>query len=200
MTTELPDQLLAVPDHTGATLDLRLARGNPLRRLLVVSKGRLEITLAAHGAPPDDLAGWTVRRSPVRGQRITGCPRCAFRDVIALRRMAVGSRLVRPPQQGGHGLDQPALVAVCPGSAVATRKRAHGPATSVGARVLAANRSRTSCGAPASANCCSRARQRSETSCSPPSSSRPASSIETDRGERIGKRGWPMTHIGSDGC
>jgi hypothetical protein len=59
---EFLDQLFTGAQNAFAALYLRLTRGNPRRRLLVGSKGRLDVTLLAHGAPPDEhLAGRTLR-------------------------------------------------------------------------------------------------------------------------------------------
>lgn len=49
---ELLDELLVRAYDSIAALDLRLARGNPLRRLLIGSKGRQGLELVAHDAPP----------------------------------------------------------------------------------------------------------------------------------------------------
>ena len=57
-------QIHSVNPTTGATLatfDLRLARGNPRRRLLVGSKGRLGVVVAVHDGPPS-IAEQAVER------------------------------------------------------------------------------------------------------------------------------------------
>jgi hypothetical protein len=48
VSAELFDQLSVDADDTIAAFDLGLARGNPLRRLLVGSKGRFGVELAVH--------------------------------------------------------------------------------------------------------------------------------------------------------
>jgi hypothetical protein len=49
---EFLDKLGVQADDTFATLDVSLARGNPRRRLLVDSKGRVGVVVAVHGCPP----------------------------------------------------------------------------------------------------------------------------------------------------
>jgi hypothetical protein len=51
VATQLLDEFGVHADHPVAALDPRLARGNPLRRLLVGSKGRLGVAVPLH----DDL-------------------------------------------------------------------------------------------------------------------------------------------------
>jgi hypothetical protein len=48
VAAELLDEFLAGADHPVAAFDLGLARGNPRRRLLIGSKGRLGVTVAVH--------------------------------------------------------------------------------------------------------------------------------------------------------
>jgi hypothetical protein len=47
-SAELFDQLGVDADRPVAAFDLSLARGNPLRRLLIGSKGRLGVVFAVH--------------------------------------------------------------------------------------------------------------------------------------------------------
>lgn len=49
VAAELLDQLGVRADDAVAALDPGLARGNPLRRLLVGSKGRLGVEVLVHG-------------------------------------------------------------------------------------------------------------------------------------------------------
>ena len=48
LAAELFDEFGIDTDEPVPALDLRLARGNPLRRLLVGSKGRLDVVVAVH--------------------------------------------------------------------------------------------------------------------------------------------------------
>ena len=52
IAAEFLDQLGVDPDDAIAALDAGLARGNPRRRLLVGSKGRLGVTIAVHLLSP----------------------------------------------------------------------------------------------------------------------------------------------------
>jgi hypothetical protein len=52
VSAEFLDQFGIDADDAVAALDLGLARGNPLRRLLVGSKGRLGVVVAVHGCLP----------------------------------------------------------------------------------------------------------------------------------------------------
>lgn len=52
VAAELLDKFCIDADDSLATFDLRLARGNPRRRLLVGSKGRLAVVVAVHDGPP----------------------------------------------------------------------------------------------------------------------------------------------------
>ena len=54
---ELLDELGVFANDAGAALHVGLARGNPLRRLLVGSKGRLGVTVARHGGLLGDGCG-----------------------------------------------------------------------------------------------------------------------------------------------
>jgi hypothetical protein len=49
LTAKLLDEFGVLVDDASATFDMRLARGNPRRRLLIRSKGRLSIVVAVHG-------------------------------------------------------------------------------------------------------------------------------------------------------
>jgi hypothetical protein len=52
IAAEFLDQLSVDTDDAITALDAGLARGNPLRRLLVGSKGRLGVAIAVHLLPP----------------------------------------------------------------------------------------------------------------------------------------------------
>lgn len=52
VTVELLDEFGVLTDDAIAALDLRLARGNPRRRLLMGSTGRLGVVVAVHDEPP----------------------------------------------------------------------------------------------------------------------------------------------------
>ena len=52
VAAKLLDELSVDSDDASAALDLGLAGGNPRRRLLVGSKGRLGVVIAVHGRPP----------------------------------------------------------------------------------------------------------------------------------------------------
>jgi hypothetical protein len=72
VSTELLDQFGVDPDRPVAALDLSLARGNPLRRLLVGSKGRLGVVCAVHDGLLEVVLGGEVTQRVAR--RASGFP------------------------------------------------------------------------------------------------------------------------------
>ncbi len=78
--------------HAVAALNAGLARGNPRRRLLLGSKGRLDVTVAVHGWPTNVGAGdEIVTKTTDRCHLISG--RAGYASVDMLR--VLGARSVR---------------------------------------------------------------------------------------------------------
>ena len=73
LTAQLFDQFGIVMDDANAPFDVGLARGNPRRRLLIGSKGRLGVVFAVHVSL---LNGWALAEAIRRANcRATECAR-----------------------------------------------------------------------------------------------------------------------------